>query len=80
MPRRSLRHPNRSSEFSNWYQLTLLKGVVLEGLEVVFIVLTFGTNQRNLPLAALAAGVAIVPVVILGVAVKGPLARYRRTL
>jgi uncharacterized membrane protein len=61
---------------SDWYAFTLsFKGVVLEGLEVVFIVLTFGTNQHNLPLAALAAGVAIVVVVILGVAVKGPLAR-----
>jgi uncharacterized membrane protein len=61
---------------SDWYAFTLsFKGVVLEGLEVVFIVLTFGTNQHNLPLAALAAGVAIVLVVILGVAVKGPLAR-----
>ena len=61
---------------ADWYAFTLsFKGVVLEGLEVVFIVLTFGTNQHNLPLAALAAGVAIVLVVILGVAVKGPLAR-----
>ena len=61
---------------SDWYAFTLsFKGVVLEGLEVVFIVLTFGTNQHNLPLAALAAGVAIVLVIILGVAVKGPLAR-----
>jgi uncharacterized membrane protein len=61
---------------SDWYAFTLsFKGVVLEGLEVVFIVLTFGTNQHNLPLAAIAAGVAIVVVVILGVAVKGPLSR-----
>jgi uncharacterized membrane protein len=61
---------------SDWYSFTLsFKGVVLEGLEVVFIVLTFGTNQHNLPLAALAAGVAVVLVVILGAAVRGPLAR-----
>jgi uncharacterized membrane protein len=61
---------------SDWYAFTLsFKGVVLEGLEVVFIVLTFGTNQHNLPLAALAAAAAILLVVILGVAVKGPLAR-----
>ncbi len=61
---------------SDWYAFTLaFKGVVLEGLEVVFIVLTFGTNQRNIPLAALGAGVAILLVVILGVAVKGPLSR-----
>jgi uncharacterized membrane protein len=61
---------------SDWYAFTLsFKGVVLEGLEVVFIVLTFGTNQHNLPLAALAAAVAIVLVGILGAVVKGPLAR-----
>jgi uncharacterized membrane protein len=60
----------------DWYAFTLsFKGVVLEGLEVVFIVLTFGTNQKNLPLAALAAGVAVVIVVILGIAVRGPLSR-----
>ncbi|MCU1598026.1 MAG: putative rane protein, partial [Glaciihabitans sp.] len=46
---------------SDWYAFTLaFKGVLLEGLEVVFIVLTFGTNQHNVPLAALAAVVAIV--------------------
>ncbi len=34
----------------DWYAFTLsFKGVVLEGLEVVFIVLTFGSNQRNIP-------------------------------
>jgi uncharacterized membrane protein len=60
----------------DWYAFTLsFKGVVLEGLEVVFIVLTFGTNQHNLPLAAAAAGVAVVLVVILGIAVRGPLSR-----
>ncbi|MDQ1552193.1 MAG: hypothetical protein QOD50_1615 [Actinomycetota bacterium] len=61
---------------SDWYSFTLaFKGVVLEGLEVVFIVLTFGTNQHNLPLASLAAGIAIVLVVTLGAIVRGPLSR-----
>jgi uncharacterized membrane protein len=61
---------------SDWYAFTLaFKGVLLEGLEVVFIVLTFGTNQRNLPLAAVAAGAAIIVVVALGVVVRAPLAR-----
>jgi uncharacterized membrane protein len=60
----------------DWYAFTLsFKGVVLEGLEVVFIVLTFGTNQKNLPVAALAAGAAVIIVVILGAAVRGPLSR-----
>lgn len=60
----------------DWYAFTLaFKGVLLEGLEVVFIVLTFGTNQRNLPLAAVAAGAAVTAVVALGVVVRAPLAR-----
>jgi uncharacterized membrane protein len=60
----------------DWYAFTLsFKGVVLEGLEVVFIVLTFGTNQQNLPVAAIAAGVAVLIVVVLGAAVRGPLSR-----
>jgi uncharacterized membrane protein len=60
----------------DWYAFTLsFKGVLLEGLEVVFIVLTFGANQQNLPLAALAAAAAIIVVVILGAVVRGPLSR-----
>ncbi|MCL2463947.1 MAG: TMEM165/GDT1 family protein [Micrococcales bacterium] len=61
---------------SDWYAFTLaFKGVLLEGLEVVFIVLTFATNQGNLPMAVLAAAAAIVLVVTLGAVVRGPLAR-----
>ena len=51
------------------------KGVLLEGLEVAFIVLTFGANQHNVGLAAAAAGVAIAVVVLAGVAARAPLAR-----
>jgi uncharacterized membrane protein len=51
------------------------KGVLLEGLEVAFIVLTFGANQHRIPLAALAATLAIVLVAAAGVAVRKPLAR-----
>ncbi len=58
------------------YSFTIaFKGVFLEGLEVVFIVLTFGTNQHNIGLAAAAAGVAIVVVVAAGILVRAPLAR-----
>ena len=40
----------------DWYGFTLsFKGVLLEGLEVVFIVLTFGSNQHDIGLAAIAA-------------------------
>src|SRR2546421_1627304 len=58
------------------YSFTVaLKGVLLEGLEVVFIVLTFGANQHNVGLAAAAAGVAVLVVVVAGVVARAPLAR-----
>jgi uncharacterized membrane protein len=58
------------------YSFTIaFKGVLLEGLEVVFIVLTFGANQHNVPLAAAAAGVAVAAVALAGLAVHAPLAR-----
>jgi len=58
------------------YSFTIaFKGVLLEGLEVVFIVLTFGANQHNVGLAAAAAGVAVLAVVLAGLAVHAPLAR-----
>ncbi len=58
------------------YSFTLaFKGVLLEGLEVVFIVLTFGANQHHVGIAAIAAGVAVAAVVVLGLAARTPLAR-----
>jgi uncharacterized membrane protein len=58
------------------YSFTIsFKGVFLEGLEVVFIVLTFGANQHRVALAAAAAAVAVATVTIAGVAVHSPLAR-----
>jgi uncharacterized membrane protein len=51
------------------------KAVLLEGLEVVFIVLTFGANVGNVPMAGAAAGAAVVVVGLVGLAVRAPLAR-----
>jgi uncharacterized membrane protein len=66
----------RRGAVTDWYAFTLaFKGVVLEGLEVVFIALTFGANDHNLPLASLAAGAAVVVVALAGIAVRAPLAR-----
>jgi uncharacterized membrane protein len=66
----------RRGMVTDWYAFTLsFKGVVLEGLEVVFIALTFGANQHNVPLAALAALAAAVLVAAVGIAVRAPLAR-----
>ncbi|SEO09292.1 COG4280 domain-containing protein [Actinacidiphila rubida] len=61
---------------SDWYAFTLsFKGVLLEGLEVVFIVVTFGTSQGSVPLAVLGAVAAVVAVTGVGLAVRAPLAR-----
>lgn len=51
------------------------KGVLLEGLEVAFIVLTFGSTQGSIPLAAAGAAAAVILVAIVGIAVRAPLAR-----
>jgi Ca2+/H+ antiporter, TMEM165/GDT1 family len=60
----------------DWYGFTVaFKGVLLEGLEVAFIVVTFGASQRSLGLAVGAAVLAVVVVVGLGFAVRRPLAR-----
>jgi uncharacterized membrane protein len=60
----------------DWYGFTLaFKGVLLEGLEVAFIVITFGSTQGRIGLAALGAGAALVLVVVVGVLVRVPLAR-----
>jgi uncharacterized membrane protein len=61
---------------SDWYSFTLsFKGVLLEGLEVVFIVITFGDNQHDVAAAAIGAVAAVVVVVITGIAVKAPLTK-----
>jgi len=58
------------------YAFTIaFKGVLLEGLEVVFIVLTFGANQHRIGLAAAAAGLAVLLVTVAGVAIHAPLER-----
>ncbi len=60
----------------DWYGFTVaFKGVLLEGLEVVFIVIAFGSAQGQLGLAALGAAAAVVVVVVAGVIAHGPLAR-----
>src|SRR5262245_24354716 len=60
----------------DWYSFTVaFKGVLLEGLEVVFIVIAFGSAQGELGLAAIGAAIAFVVVAVAGVVAKGPLSR-----
>jgi uncharacterized membrane protein len=60
----------------DWYSFTLaFKGVLLEGLEVVFIVITFGDNQKNIGAAVIGAAAAIIVVTITGIAIKAPLTK-----
>ena len=71
----------RFGSVPDWYGFTLsFKGVLLEGLEVVFIALTFGGNAHDIPLAAVAAGCAVLVVAAVGVAVRAPLARVPENL
>jgi uncharacterized membrane protein len=58
------------------YAFTIaFKGVLLEGLEVVFIVLTFGANQHRVGLAAVSAGIAVLAVAVAGLVIHAPLQR-----
>ncbi len=60
----------------DWYSFTVaFKGVFLEGLEVAFIVVTFGAAQHRIAQAAIGSGVALVVVLVAGVLAKGPLSR-----
>lgn len=60
----------------DWFAFVVsFKGVLLEGLEVVVIVLTFGISAGNLPLAVTGALLAIVPVTALVIVIRGPLSR-----
>jgi uncharacterized membrane protein len=66
----------RRSFVTDWYAFTLaFKGVLLEGLEVAFIVVTFAANQGHLASACLGAALAVILVAAVGVLLKKPLAR-----
>ncbi|HEV2439473.1 MAG TPA: hypothetical protein VGX97_05375 [bacterium] len=60
----------------DWYSFTVsFKGVFLEGVEVVFIVLTFGSAHGNLPLAIGGAAAAVALVTGAGFLAHHPLSR-----
>ena len=60
----------------DWYSFTVaFKGVLLEGLEVVFIVIAFGAAQGRFDVAIAGAALAVVLVAVVGVLVRKPLER-----
>jgi len=60
----------------DWFSFVVsFKGVFLEGVEVVFIVITFGLNAENVPLAAGGAAAAGAVVLAAGAVAHRPLAR-----
>jgi uncharacterized membrane protein len=60
----------------DWFGFVVsFKGVFLEGLEIVFIVITFGLNADSIPLATVGAALGGVLVLGAGVIAHRPLAR-----
>jgi uncharacterized membrane protein len=60
----------------DWFSFVVsFKGVFLEGVEVVFIVITFGLNAGNVPVAVAGAVAAVVVVLALAVVLRTPLTR-----
>jgi Ca2+/H+ antiporter, TMEM165/GDT1 family len=60
----------------DWFAFVVsFKGVFLEGLEVVFIVVTFGLNAQSVGLAAAAAAAAAAFVLVTGALARRPLSR-----
>lgn len=72
-----LRAAGQSAGALDWFGFVVaFKATLLEGLEVIFIVISFGLSGKgSLGLAALGAGVAAVLVLLAGVLLHRPLAR-----
>lgn len=55
--------------------ITAFSGTFLEGMEAIFIVITFGLSTKSMSSAIIGAGIATVVVAILGLALRKPLAK-----
>jgi uncharacterized membrane protein len=66
----------RAHERQDWIGFTIaFKGVFLEGLEVVFIVVAIGGTSGSLHIAVAGGLLAMIVIAVLGVIVRKPLAR-----
>jgi uncharacterized membrane protein len=66
----------KTSAGLDWFGFVVsFKGVFLEGLEVIFIVITFGLNAHSMPTAIAGASVGGAIVLVAGFALHKPLAR-----
>ena len=73
--------PGESKFGLDWTAFVLsFKGVLLEGLEIAFIVVTFGAAAKNLWLGAIGGGSALVLVAALGAIFHGSLAKIPRSV
>src|SRR3954471_15459041 len=60
----------------DWFGFVVsFKGVFLEGLEVIFIVVTFGLNAHSMPTAVVGASIGGAIVLVAGIALHKPLSR-----
>jgi uncharacterized membrane protein len=68
------RAQSKESFVGDWYAFTIsYKAVVIEGIEVAFLVITFGALQNKILVAAIAASAACLLVILLGFVIHKPL-------
>ncbi len=73
--------PEWSGEGFDWLAFVLaFKGVVLEGLEVAFIVVSFGANANQLGVAVIGGVGAVVVIGAIGLVLQRPVSRIPRSL
>lgn len=71
----ALAQPRAVGDWDRYSFVVAGQGVLVEGLEVALIVVTFGANRGRVGQAAVAAAAAVLAVIVAGVVVRAPLAR-----
>lgn len=72
---RQKEHGNVSKGLDKFAFVTSFSGTFLEGLEAVFIVITFGVSTNSMSSSIIGAAAALAVVVILGIVLRKPLAK-----